>query len=90
MQAIAIRDEFYGTRHRLVEGRLTHKKEDRVVTLKPTLAILSEKGSPRSIGSKPKVSLPRIGIHWWNPLDVEIERSKAQRTMVQLMHDKLK
>jgi hypothetical protein len=89
MQAISIRDEFYGTRHRLssVEGRLTHKEEERVVTLEPILVILSEKGGPPS---KPKARLPRIGIDWWKPLDIQIERSEAQRAMVQRMHDKLK
>lgn len=91
MRAIAIRDEFYGTRHRLasIEGRLTRKEEERVVTLKPILVILSEKGGPRQLSSKPKAILPRIGIDSSNPMDVEVERSDAQEAMVQLMHNKL-
>jgi hypothetical protein len=91
MQAMTLRDEFYGTRHRLtsVEGRLPRKEEERVVTLEPVLVILSEKGSHRHPGLRPKTGLPRIGIDRWNPLDIEVERSNAQGTMVQLMHDKL-
>jgi hypothetical protein len=91
LQAIAIRDQFYGTRHRLtsVEGRLTRKEKERVVTLKPILVVLSEKGSVRHLGSRPKTVLPRIGIDSSNPLDIEAERSKAQEAMVQLMHNKL-
>ena len=89
IRAVAIRDEFYGTRHRLVsiEGRLTRTKEERVVTLKPILVILSEKGSRRHLGSKPKTTLPRIGIDSSNPLDIEVERSEAQKAMVQLMRN---
>lgn len=90
-QAISIRDEFYGARRRLtsIEGGLTRKEEERVVTLKPILVILSEKGSRQSLVSKPKTTLPRIGIGSSNPLDIEVERSKAQEAMVQLMHNKL-
>ena len=90
-QAISIRDESYGTRHRLTwtGGRLTRKEEERVVTLKPILVVLSEKGSRQPRVSKAKTTLPRIGIDSSNPLDVEAERSKAQEAMVQLMHNKL-
>lgn len=89
MQAIAIRDEHNGTRHRLrsIEGRLPHKEEERVVTLNPILVILSEKGYPQYLGSKPKATLPRIGIDSSSSLD--IERSKAQKRMMWLMHDRL-
>ncbi len=90
-QASSIRDEFYGTRHRLtsIEGRLTRKEEERVVALKPILVILSEKGSHQLLVSKPKTTLPRIGIDSSNPLDIEVERSRAHGAMVQLMHNKL-
>ena len=90
-QAISIRDEFYGTRHRLtsIEGRLTRKEKERVVTLKPILVILSEKGSRQRLDSKRKINLPRIGIASSSPLDIEVERSEAQESMVQLMHNKL-
>lgn len=91
MQAIAIRDEFYGTRHRLtsVERRLAHKEEERLVTFKPILVILSEKGRPQTLGSKPKARLPRIGIDSWKPRDIEAEIFKAQESMIQLMQNKL-
>ena len=90
-QAISIRDKFYGTRYRLtsIEGRLPSKEEERVVTLKPTLVILSEKGSHQLPVSKPKTALPRIGIDSSDPLNLGVERSKAQEAMVQLMHKKL-
>ena len=91
MQAIAIRDEYYGTRHRLtsIEGRLPHKEGERVVTLNPILVILSEKGDPRYLGSKARATLPRIGIDSSSPVDIKIEKSKAQETMVRLMREKL-
>ena len=91
-QAIFIRDEFYGTRHRLtsIEGRLPPKEEERVVTLKPTLVILSEKGSHQDLASKPKTTLPRIGIHSSDPLNIEVERSKSQEAMARLMHNRLR
>ena len=90
-QAISIRDEFYGARCRLtsIEGSLTRKGEGRVVTLKPILVVLSEKGSYQPPVSKPKTTLPRIGIGSSNPVDIEVERFKAQEAMVQLMHNKL-
>lgn len=90
-QAISIRDKFYGTRQRLtsIEGRLTRKEKEQVLTLKPILVIVSEKGNRRHLDLKRKTTLPRIGIDSSGPLDIEVERSEAQESMVQLMHNRL-
>lgn len=91
LQAISIRDEYYGTRHRLtsIEGRLPRKEYGRVVTLNPILVILSEKGDPRYVGSKPKATLPRIGIDSSSPLDIQAERFRAKNRMVWKMRERL-